>query len=140
MDQRGFRALLVLGAVECTAIGIWGIVWAQMLTSVLGLKVPEESFGMARIFGAAMLALAIAYALAAAQPHRNRGLLVPLFILPLAIGVVMIASIAQGDVEHTFRAVVFTVLNFAFGLLYFRTYPRVDIPEAPPAAPEPPST
>ncbi len=144
MDQpandRGFRALLVLGAVECTAIGIWGVVWAQMLTNVLGLEAPPSSWGMARLFGGAMLGIAIAYALAAAQPHRNRGLLVPLFIVPLAMGVLMIVNIAKGDVQHTVRAVAFTVFNLAFGLLYFRTYPRVELPTAPPKTPESPST
>jgi hypothetical protein len=72
-----------------------------------------------------MLVVAVAYALAAAQPHRNRAFLVPLFLIPLATAIAMIANIAQHNVDHSFRAGVFTAYNLAYCLLYFRVYPRV---------------
>ena len=139
-DDRGFRALLSLGALVSVAIGVWGLVWAQMLSNVLGIKAPPSSWGMARLFGAAMVALAVGYALAAYEPHRTRGLLVPLFIVPVAMGVVMVVNIAKGDVDHSVRATVFAVYNFAFSLLYFRTYPRIDVPPKPALPSEPPKT
>lgn len=137
-DDRGFRVLLGLGALVSVAIGVWGLVWARMLSNVLGIKAPTSSLGMARLFGAAMIALAVGYALAAAEPHRTRGLLVPLFIVPIAMGVVMVVNVASGDVDHKVRAVVFAIYNFAYSLLYFRTYPRLAEPKV--AAPEPPKT
>jgi len=134
-DERGFRALLVLGAVVSIAIGIWGLVWTGMLESVLGFDVPRreaDAFaGVARLYGGAMLAIGIGYALAAAQPHRSRSLLVPLFVVPVITAVSVIAAIAREEIA-TGRGIVFVVYNLAFCLLYFRLYPRVAEPETTP--------
>jgi putative effector of murein hydrolase LrgA (UPF0299 family) len=140
-QERGLRTLLVLQAVVSTAIGMWGIFWSQLLESFLGLRVPASSFGLARLFGAAMLGIAVAYALAAAQPHRSRGFLVPLFLVPLVMGIAMIVNVAQGDVAHSVRSVIFAVYSIAYCLLYFRVYPRVvDVSDAVRPPDQPPST
>jgi len=139
-QERGLRVLLVLQAIVSTAIGVWGVFWAQMLTNVLGLNTPAGSSGLARVFGAVMLGLAVAYALAAAQPHRNRGLLVPLFLVPFALGVAMIANVARGDVQHNVRAVIFAIYNAAYCLLYFRVYPRIEASDGATKPPEAPRT
>jgi hypothetical protein len=124
--ERGLRVLLGLQAVVSMAIGVWGVLWEQMLSNVLGLKIPDDAAGLARLFGVVMLVIAVAYALAAAQPHRSRAFLVPLFLVPLALGIGMIANVARGDVAHSFRAIVFCVYCLAYCLLYFRVYPRVE--------------
>ena len=136
MNERGLRVLLGLQAIVSTAIGIWGMFVPNLLQDVLGLKVPPDAAGLAHLFGAVMLAVAVAYALAAAQPHRNRAFLVPLFLVPLVIAVAMIASIAQKDAAHNVRAGVFAAYNLAYCLLYFRVYPRLDTPDTS----KPPST
>jgi len=137
-QERGLRVLLALQAVVCTAVGVWGAFLTPILSGVLGLKLPPGGDGIAHLFGATMLAFAVGYALAAAQPHRSRGFLVPLFVLPLIIAVAMIVNIAQHEVEHTVRAGIFAAYNFAYCLLYFRVYPRV--PDAPVRSPEAPRT
>lgn len=139
VDERGFRALLVLGAIISIAIGIWGLAWTGMLESVLGFDVPKRSLGLARVFGGVMIAVGIGYALAAAQPQRSRSLLVPLFVVPAITAVSVIAGTARGEIDGA-RGVVFVVYNLAYCFLYFRMYPRVTVPEtASPRAPEPPS-
>jgi len=131
-QERGLRILLALQAVVCTAIGVWGAFLTPILRDVLGLKLPAGSDGIAHLLGAVMLAFAVGYALAAAQPHRSRGILVPLFLLPLVLAVGMIVNVAQHEVEHTVRAVIFAIYNLVYCLLYFRFYPRVsDAPTAP---------
>jgi ABC-type transport system involved in cytochrome c biogenesis permease component len=143
-DERGFRALLVLGAVVSIAIGIWGLVWTGMLESVLGFDVPRRNdafAGIARLYGGTMLAIGIGYALAAAQPHRSRSLLVPLFVVPVITAVSVIAAISREEIA-TGRGIVFVIYNLAFCLLYFRLYPRLAEPEATPRqppAPKPPA-
>lgn len=135
-QERGLRVLLALQAVVSTAIGVWGVFWSNLLSDILGVEVPPGAAGLARLFGGVMLAIGVAYALAAAQPHRNRAFLVPLFVVPVALGVVMIANVARGDAAHSVRAVVFAIYNFAYCLLYFRVYPRVEAPDTS----RPPST
>lgn len=126
-----FRLLLVLGAAVSVALGVWGIVWTRMLDTVLGLETTraEPSFsGLARLFGGVMLAVGVGYALAAAQPHRNRGLLVPLFLVPFVMGVMVIAGAARDEISGG-KGAVFAAYNFAYCLFYFRLYPR--LPEEP---------
>jgi putative effector of murein hydrolase LrgA (UPF0299 family) len=137
-QERGLRVLLTLQAIVCTAIGVWGVFWSKMLNLVIGLKVPGSAVGLAHLFGAAMLAIAVAYALAAAQPHRNRAFLVPLFLVPLVVAIAMIVNVAQHEVAHSVRAVAFAAYNLAYCLLYFRVYPRVS--DAPARSPEAPRT
>jgi hypothetical protein len=101
-----------------------------MLDAVLGLRTigAEPGFsGLARLFGAVMVAAGIGYALAAAQPQRNRSLLVTLFLVPFALGVMAVASVAR-DEMRTGQGVGFALYNFSYCLMYFRLYPRV--PEA----------
>jgi len=123
----GFRLVLLAGAVVSVAIGIWGVLWTQMLNTILGLDVVEP--GAARMYGAVMLAIGVGYALAAANPQRNRGLLVPLLLVPLMEAFVGISAVARHEIK-TGRGVGFAIFNIAFCLLYFRLYPRVDA-EAP---------
>ena len=139
--ERGFRALLVLGAVVSVAIGVWGLLWTPMLESVLGFRVPDRALGLARVFGGVMLAVGIGYALAAAQPQRNRSLLVPLFAVPAVTAVTVIAGTARGEIAGG-QGVVYAIYNAAYCLLYFRMYPRVpDAPATPPPPPDqPPGT
>jgi hypothetical protein len=140
-DDRGFRILLVLGAVVSVAIGVWGLVWTGMLISSLGFDLPRRALpafsGLGRLFGAVMVAVGIAYALAAAQPHRSRSLLVPLFVVPAVTGVAAIAAAARGEIAGG-RGAVFAIYNIAYCLLYFRVYPRLAGSEAP-APPKPPA-
>ena len=130
-----FRLLLVLGAAVSVAVGVWGVVWTRMLDVVLGLR--EQGPGLARLFGGVMLCVGVGYALAAAQPQRNRGLLVPLFLVPFALGVMTVAGAARDEIQ-TGKAVGFAVCNFAYCLFYFRLYPRLgpeERPGSPPAEP-----
>jgi hypothetical protein len=123
----GFRLILLAGAVVSVAIGVWGVLWTQMLNTILGLDVVSP--GAARMYGAVMLAVGVGYALAAAQPQRNRGLLVPLFLVPMMQALVGISAVARDEVK-TGRGIGFAIFNIAFCLLYFRLYPRVEA-EAP---------
>jgi len=113
------------------AVGVWGLFLPKALKVVLGLKFSGSTSGVAHLLGAVMLAVAVAYALAAAQPHRNRAFLVPLFLVPLAIAIAMIANIAQDAVAFKVRAGAFAAYNLAYCLLYFRVYPRLDTPAPP---------
>ena len=98
-----------------------------MLETVLGLRVDivTPAFnGLARLYGGVMLVVGVGYALAAAQPQRNRGLLVPLFLVPFVTGVMVIAGMARQEVSGG-RGAFFAAYNFAFCLFYFRLYPRL---------------
>ncbi len=136
----GFRWILVLGAIVSIVIAVWGLVWTSMLEGVLGVKLPARAaagaYGLARLYGATMLAIGIGYALAAAQPHRSRSLLVPLFVVPAVTAIAMIAGISRGEIRGG-QGTVFIVYNLAYALLYFRLYPRVP-PEREAAAPRSP--
>lgn len=127
-----FRWLLFLGAAVSVAIGIWGVVWTGMLEAVLGLRIDitTPAFnGLARLYGGLMLVIGVGYALAAAQPQRNRALLVPLFLVPFMTGVMTIAGIARDEISAG-RGAIFAAYNFAFCLFYFRLYPRLAAGEA----------
>ena len=137
-DEGGFRWLLVLGAVVSIIIAVWGLVWTGMLETALGVTLPRRALGIARMFGAVMLAIGIGYALAAAQPQRSRSLLVPLFVVPLAMAAATIAGITQGEISGG-KGAVFIAYNVAFALLFFRLYPRV-IDEIKRPTEEPPPT
>ena len=108
------------------AVGVWAIV--GNIQGVLAKhpvpSVPEFA-ALARLYGAAMLALGVGYAIAAAQPHIYRGLLVVLFVAPAITAVVQIANLARGEVPAG-RGLAFAIYDFAYCLLYFRMYPRVD--------------
>lgn len=131
----GFRLVLVVGAVVSTAIAIWALLWTGMLETVLGLDVPKRSLGVVRLFGGVMLAVAIGYALAAAQPQRSRSLLVPLFVVPVVTAITTIAGVSRDEITGG-KGIAFAVFNLAYCLFYFRMYPRVMAAES--AAPEPP--
>lgn len=138
-QERTFRLVLVLGAAASVAVGVWGVFWTDMLERVLGLEVPAAASAfdaIGRMYGGAMLALGLGYALAAAQPHRARSLLVVLFAAPLIIGVVVIAGTARGEIQ-TGRGAGFAAFNIFYCLLFFRFYPRLEAPpeEEPPPAP-----
>jgi hypothetical protein len=123
----GFRVLLLLGAVVSIALAFSGLVAPSMLESILGLQVPRNADGfngLARLFGGLMIAVGVGYALAGIQPHRNRSLLVPLFIVPVAMFASTIAAMAADEIPGG-RGAVFTAYNIAYALLYFRLYPRV---------------
>jgi hypothetical protein len=117
------------------AIGVWAIAGTGGVQNVLAIRTtgPTPEFAaLARMYGAAMLALGVGYAIAAAQPHGHRGLLVVLFAAPAITGIVQIANIARGEIPAG-RGIAFAVYDFAYCLLYFRTYPRVE--EPPPIQP-----
>lgn len=140
----GFRVLLVVGAIVSIAIAFWGLVWTDMLENALGIEVPKRGLGVARLYGGVMLAVGIGYALAAAQPIRNRSLLVPLFIVPVATLISVVAAVARGEIPGG-RGTIFLVYHLAYALLYFRFYPRLDPPSgasppAPPSSPDKPTT
>jgi hypothetical protein len=124
----GFRLILLVGAVVSVAIGIWGFLWTTMLETILGLDVTYP--GAARMYGGVMLAVGVGYALAAAQPQRNRGLLVPLFLVPLLGAIVAVSGVARDEIQ-TGKGVGFAIFNLAYCLLYFRLYPRVPEVETP---------
>ncbi len=122
-----FRLLLVVGAAVSVAIGVWGVVWTGMLETVLGLRtdIVSPAFnGLARLYGGVMIVIGVGYALAAAQPHRNRALLVPLFLVPFVTGVMVIAGTAREEISGG-KGAFFAAYNFAYCLLYFRLYPRL---------------
>jgi hypothetical protein len=125
-DVTGFRVLLVLWAVVTFGVGLWGLFAAGWLHAVLGLEVaPSEPgfVGLARIYGAAMIAFGVGYAIAAAHPLRQRGLLVVLFVAPLAAAVALIIAAAKGEIAR-FRGGAIAAADLAFVLLYFRLYPK----------------
>jgi hypothetical protein len=109
---RTFRALLVLGAAAFVAIGVWMMIGDTHAAPAL-----------ARLYAAVMVALGLGYAIAASQPHGSRGLLVVLFAAPALSGVVLVASVARGEIAAG-RGIALAVAAFAYCLLYFRTYPR----------------
>jgi hypothetical protein len=143
----GFRALLGLGAVVTLLLGAAGLLSVRTLASVLGLEMTARAArggagGLARLFGAAMVAVGVTYILAAAQPQRSRSLLVPLFVAPAVLAVAAIASTAKGEMKGA-QGAIFAVYNAAYCLLYFRMDPRVAEPakKAPENPPEnPPAT
>ena len=114
MKREGaFRALLVLGAAVSIAVGVW-----MIIAGVHGAP------ALARLYAAVTLALGVGYAIGASQPHGGRGLLVVLFVAPALTGVVLVASVARGEIG-SFRGVAMAAAAFAYCLLYFRTYPRM---------------
>lgn len=125
-DLNGFRALLAVGAVVSVGLGVWGLLGGGIIRTALGPVLPREAPGfvaMARLYGAAMLALGIGYGLAAVHPVRNRGLLVPLFAAPLAGAVALIVAAAKDELSPV-RAGVLAAFEIAYCLLYFRLYPK----------------
>jgi hypothetical protein len=141
--EGGFRLVLFVGAVVSIAIAVWALVWTGMLETVLGFDITKRAFGITRLFGGVMLAVGVGYALAAAQPQRSRGLLVPLFIVPMVNAFTTIAGVSRNEVQGG-KGIAFAVFNLGYCLFFFRMYPRV-IPEAPapklpPNAPKPKSS
>lgn len=122
--EGSFRLLLLVGAVVSIAIGVWGVIWTQMLETVLGLELVTGSAGVARLYGGVMLAIGLAYALAAAQPHRSRSMLVLLLVVPLITAMVTIAGVSRDEISGG-RGIGFAVFELAYCLMYFRLYPRV---------------
>lgn len=127
-SESGFRALLILGAVTTTILAVWALVWTSALGDVLGLRQVGRALGMSRMYGAALVAIAVCYALAAAQPQRSRSLLVPLFVFPIATALAVIAGLARGEIRAG-QGIAFVAYNLAYGFLYFRLYPRVAGPD-----------
>ena len=138
--EGGFRLVLFVGAVVSVAIAVWALVWTGMLHTILGFDVPKRAYGITRLFGGVMLAVGVGYALAAAQPQRSRGLLVPLFIVPLVNAFTTIAGVSRNEIQGG-KGIAFAVFNLAFCLFFFRMYPRVvpepPAPKLPPDAPKP---
>jgi len=133
----GFRLVLFVGAVVSIAIAVWALVWTGMLHTVLGFDVPKRADGVTRLLGGVMLAVGVGYALAAAQPARSRGLLVPLFIVPFASAFTTIAGVSRNEIQGG-KGIAFAVFNLGYCLFFFRMYPRVT-PESPATAPKLPN-
>jgi hypothetical protein len=133
-SEGGFRLVLFVGAVVSIAIAVWALVWTGMLQTVLGFDVPKRAYGVTRLFGGVMLAVGVGYALAAAQPHRSRGLLVPLFIVPMVNAFTTIAGVSRNEVQAG-KGIAFAVFNLGYCLFFFRMYPRVTPEPAPPKLP-----
>jgi hypothetical protein len=138
--EGGFRLVLFVGAVVSVAIAVWALVWTGMLHTVLGFDVPKRAYGITRLFGGVMLGVGVAYALAAAQPQRSRGLLVPLFIVPLVNAFTTIAGVSRNEIQGG-KGIAFAVFNLGFCLFFFRMYPRMisepPAPKLPPDASKP---
>jgi hypothetical protein len=126
-----------VGAVVSIAIAVWALLWTGMLQTVLGFDVPKRSYGIVRLFGGVMLAVGVGYALAAAQPQRSRGLLVPLFIVPLVSAFTTIAGVSRNEIQGG-KGIAFAVFELGYCLFFFRMYPRVA--HEPPAPKLPPDT
>jgi hypothetical protein len=137
-SEAGFRLILALGALVAIAIGIWGLVWTEMLHNILGFEVPRRALGITHVFGGVMVSVGVGYALAAAQPQRSRSLLVPLFFVPLVTAGTMISGVARGDIKSG-RGIGFALFELAYCLLFFRLYPRVATPDAPSVGDVPPA-
>jgi hypothetical protein len=123
-----FRLLLLAGAVVSVAIGVWGVIWTQMLETVLGIEVARGSAGTAYLYGGVMLVVGLGYGLAAAQPQRSRSLLVVLLFVPLITAMVTIAGVSRDEITGG-KGIGFAVFELAYCLMYFRLYPRVERPE-----------
>ena len=138
--EGGFRLVLFVGAVMSIAIAVWALVWTGMLHTILGFDVPKRAYGITRLFGGAMLAVGVGYALAAAQPQRSRGLLVPLFVVPMVNAFTTIAGVSRNEVQGG-KGIAFAVFNLGYCLFFFRMYPRVVAeppgPKLPPETPKP---
>lgn len=128
----GFRALLVAGAIVSVVLGVWGLVWTQMFETVLGIQAEGPGVAAARLYGGVMLAVGVAYALAAAQPHGSRSLLVLLLLVPLVTALVTVAGVARDEIAAG-KGIGFAAVQIAYCLLYFRAYPKLAEPEAEPA-------
>lgn len=137
--EGGFRLVLLVGAVVAVAIGVWGVVWTKMLETVLGLQYVASSTAVARLYGGVMLTIGVGYALAAAQPHRSRSMLLLLLLVPLVTAMVTIAGVSRDEIS-TGRGIAFAVFELAYCLMYFRLYPRVAPEPAPRPLPDEPST
>ncbi|HYZ93850.1 MAG TPA: hypothetical protein VFA34_15870 [Actinomycetota bacterium] len=134
-----FRLLLLAGAAISVVIGVWGVVWTSMLERVLGIEGIALSGGVARLYGGVMLAIGLAYALAAAQPQRTRSMLVVLLVVPLVTAMVTIAGVSRDEISGG-KGIGFAVFELLYCLLYFRLYPRVEAEPAPSRSPDGPST
>lgn len=124
----GFRALLVAGAIVSVILGVWGLVWTQMFDAVLGIPAEGPGVAAARLYGGVLLAVGVAYALAAAQPHGSRALLVLLLLVPLANALVAVAGVARDEIAPG-KGLGFAAVEIIYCLLYFRAYPRIAEPE-----------
>lgn len=136
-SEGSFRLLLVVGALISVIIGVWGVVWTDMLENVLGIEIAAGSAGTAYLYGGVMLVVGLGYALAAAQPQRSRSLLVVLLFVPLITAMVTIAGVSRDEIKGG-RGIGFAVFELAYCLMYFRLYPRVERPETSPPSGEPP--
>ncbi len=135
-SEGSFRLLLMLGALISVIVGIWGVVWTEMLERVLGIEIAPGQAGAAYLYGGVMLVVGLGYALAAAQPQRSRSLLVVLLFVPLITAMVTIAGVTRSEITGG-KGIGFAVFELAYCLMYFRLYPRVEqettAPKAPPA-------
>jgi hypothetical protein len=136
-SEASFRLLLVLGAVVSVIIGIWGVVWTDMLENVLGITIASQAAATAYLYGGVMLVVGLGYGLAAAQPQRSRSLLVVLLFVPLVTAMVTIAGVTRNEISGG-KGIGFAVFELAYCLMYFRLYPRVDRPESSSPSTEPP--
>ncbi len=111
-----------------------------MLESVLGIEFVSDTPGVARLYGGVMLAIGLAYALAAAQPQRSRSMLVVLLVVPLITAMVTIAGVSRDEISGG-KGIGFAVFELLYCLMYFRLYPRVEA-ESPSSrsSPEDPRT
>lgn len=131
VEIRGFRVLLGAGAAVYGLLGVAGLFFTGLLHGVLGPSVDagvSGFLGMARLYGALSLAVAVGYVVGAIDPMRNRGLLFVLFAVPLLTGVAGIVAAAKSEVSSA-KGALFAAFNLAYLLLYFRLYPKPAIPE-----------
>lgn len=109
-----------------------------MLETVLGIEFASDAAGVGRLYGGVMLAVGLAYALAAAQPQRSRSMLVVLLVVPLVTAMVTIAGVSRDEISSG-KGIGFAVFELLYCLMYFRLYPRVE-ESSRPASPEGPRT
>lgn len=130
-EIRGFRVLIGAGAAVYGLLGVAGLFFTGLLHGVLGPSVDagvSGFLGMARLYGALSLAVAVGYVVGAIDPMRNRGLLFVLFAVPLLTGVAGIVAAAKSEVSSA-KGALFAAFNLAYLLLYFRLYPKPAVPE-----------
>lgn len=129
-----FRILLAVGATLTAVYGLLGWFAPNTLRGIVGLDIPPDTEGlpaMARLYGGLSISAAIGYAIAAADPARQRGLLVVLFSVPASAVLASIVGVT-GEEYSALPGVLFGVVNLVYLLLFVRWYPRPV--ETPPAA------
>lgn len=139
-ELRAFRWLLVLTGVLFGALAAAALFGPGIVHAMFGpRRVAADAPGLAavtRLFGAAVLPLAVGTLLVAARPERNRTMLLTILVALAAFTVTVIVVLAKNEVSRGISW-VYAVVGAALLLLLFRYYPRVREPDVQPPEDEP---